>query len=156
MLTETKLALLGVSIALLGAFHFYEQNIAVQNAKAQVEQTYKAKLDEAATAAQQLQSQFASSLDTAKKEKDEKINALAARNVELNRMLSNRPSRPADNSTTPKTGESCTGAQLYREDGEFLAREAARAERVLEERNFYWKQYENARVKLEELNDRQE
>lgn len=61
------------------------------------------------------------------------------------RMLNSRPARgPA-----PAASSSCTGAQLYREDGEFLAGEAARAEKVRLERDYWYEQYETARKLLE-------
>jgi len=64
-----------------------------------------------------------------------------------NRELQQRASRPTpqDNSIPPVIGETCTATQLYREDAEFLAGEAARAESVLIERNYYYEQYEAAR-----------
>jgi len=49
--------------------------------------------------------------------------------------LSNRPARPGAGSvpTDPTAGASpgCTGSSLWRDDGEFLAREAARADGLL-------------------------
>lgn len=48
--------------------------------------------------------------------------------------------------------EACTGAELYREDGEFLAGEADRAERVRIERDYLWERYEEVRQQLEKLN----
>lgn len=53
--------------------------------------------------------------------------------------LRNRPARPPEGAAhaadpaAPEPATSCTGAALYREDGEFLAGEAARADRVLAE-----------------------
>lgn len=46
--------------------------------------------------------------------------------------LLHRPERPADSGSSPPSGSAlaCTGTQLYREDGEFLAGEAARADRL--------------------------
>lgn len=43
-----------------------------------------------------------------------------------------RPSRPGPDSLPPDSGKGlgCTGAELYRADGEFLARESARADRL--------------------------
>lgn len=61
--------------------------------------------------------------------------------------LRNRPSRSGPETT--ETRKTCTGAELYREDGLFLAREAARAERITKERDFYYEQYERARAALE-------
>lgn len=51
------------------------------------------------------------------------------------RSLRNRPDRPAVSGTAPAPGTNPapqfgTGAFLYRPDGEFLAREAARADRI--------------------------
>lgn len=48
--------------------------------------------------------------------------------------------------------QTCTGAELSREDAEFLAREAARADGVLAERDYYFSQYEKARLAVEKLN----
>lgn len=95
------------------------------------------------------------SLRLESQQKDAKINSIQRQLADTFKRLQHRPVRP-NVVTITETREACTGRELYREDGEFLAREAARAERVLEERDFYWQQYENARIKLEELNDRQE
>lgn len=95
------------------------------------------------------------SLRSETKQKDAKIDSIQRQLADTIKRLRERPVRP-NVVTVTEIREACTGRELYREDGEFLAREAARSERVLEERNFYWQQYENARVKLEELNDRQD
>lgn len=54
--------------------------------------------------------------------------------------LSNRPDRPSPgtkiNSTGIESAKSCTGAELYRPDAEFLVREATRAD----EMKLYWEQ----------------
>ena len=81
------------------------------------------------------------------REKDEKINTINRKLTDTLRLLSQRPSRPSNPSATPNR-EACTGAQLYREDGEFLAREAARADEVAAERDYYYERYENARRTL--------
>lgn len=68
--------------------------------------------------------------------------------------LRNRPSRPAPSPASPidpapaEPAASCTGATLYREDGEFLAGEAARAERILSELGACQKQYGDAEIAL--------
>jgi hypothetical protein len=80
-------------------------------------------------------------------EKDAKINLI---NSQLNTVLvslHNRPSRPETITSDSPSSQACTGRELYREDGEFLAREAARAERVLAERDYYYQQYEEVRIK---------
>jgi hypothetical protein len=86
--------------------------------------------------------------------KNEEIQNLNTTANDLRSKLRNRPSRKyitvyRDN---PSIERACTGAELYREDGEFLIGEAARAERVLIERNYYYEQYEQVRKKLDERN----
>lgn len=86
--------------------------------------------------------------------KNEQIQILSSDVDVLRSKLRKRPSREyvtvyRDN---PSTEGACTGAELYKEDGEFLIGEAARAERVLIERNFYYEQYEQVRKKLDERN----
>jgi len=64
--------------------------------------------------------------------------------------LRNRPERPAAASGTggdPPARQACTGAELYRPDAEFLVREAARAQRVLIERDDLWEKYNALTVK---------
>ena len=53
---------------------------------------------------------------------------LAADVARLTRSLRDRPERPADLSASATSGMACTGAGLYRADGEFLIGEAARAD----------------------------
>lgn len=76
----------------------------------------------------------------------------------LERSLLNRPYReeaPRSAPSEPSTPSlSCTGSELYREDGEFLTGEAARADKLIAERDFYWQSYENARKELENLKQR--
>jgi hypothetical protein len=59
--------------------------------------------------------------------------------------LRNRPVRPA---TVASTQPACTGAGLYRDDAEFLARLASDADQVKIERDYYYGQYESARKLL--------
>ena len=57
--------------------------------------------------------------------------------------------RASSNPTSaPKT---CTGAELPREDAEFLTGEAANAELIAKERDFYYERYEQSRLRLEAL-----
>lgn len=75
--------------------------------------------------------------DVIRQEKDREIRNLNARTVALTNSLRDRSERPttqtsalpstATNGSTP-TG--CTGKELYRPDGEFLAREAARGDEL--------------------------
>jgi len=68
---------------------------------------------------------------------------------QLNRELLNRPQR--SDPVTSETGNSCTGARLYRDDAEFLTWYSAQTERLREERDYYYERYEHARKELERL-----
>lgn len=86
--------------------------------------------------------------DKDRQERDDKINRI---NADLNVALielRKRPERPSDYTPNPDNPSTCTGAELYREDAEFLAREAARAERVKQERDYYYQSYEEVRKKV--------
>jgi hypothetical protein len=76
--------------------------------------------------------------------KDAAIHDANRRADALARELQQRPSRPTGDraASGPSAGDghpapatSCTGAGLYLQDGDFLVREAARAQRVLTERD---------------------
>lgn len=151
MSTRAKIIASVVVLAALWAFHEYDKAQAVQEVRKELvakSKEYAEKTDKATKALE-------ASLRSESVQKDAKIADIERNLRSAIKRLRDRPVRP-DVVTVTEIREACTGAQLYREDGEFLAREAARAERILEERNFYWQQYENARVKLEELNDRKE
>jgi hypothetical protein len=72
-----------------------------------------------------------------RKEKDNEIRNLNARATALTNSLRDRPSRStAETSSVPNTTSNgstaagCTGKELYRPDGEFLAREASRGDEL--------------------------
>lgn len=77
-----------------------------------------------------------SAADTARKAHNAALHDLDRVRAELLDRLRNRPERPASSTHLPATSSAggaatgCTGAQLYRADGEFLAGESARAEAV--------------------------
>jgi hypothetical protein len=90
--------------------------------------------------------------DRLREEKDNEIRNLNARAAALTNSLRDRPSRTATiASTVPSsTGLSCpaltcTGAELSREDGEFLAGEASRADELRAALKQCYKQYESVR-----------
>lgn len=85
---------------------------------------------------------------SADKEKDEAIKRNTASYQSLINSLRNRTQRPSNLPSNPSAEQTCTGAQLYREDAEFLAGEAARADEVTIERDYYYGQYESVRQKL--------
>lgn len=68
-------------------------------------------------------------------EKEIEITRLNANIDRLLDQLRKRPQRPSDAGVpqvtgTESNGPGCSGRELYREDGEFLAREAARADKL--------------------------
>ena len=80
------------------------------------------------------------------REKNAEITKLSRTVDNLRYSLRNRPSRETiryvEHSEAPRT---CTGSELSREDGEFLAGEAARAAIIAKERDYYYQQYEQVR-----------
>ena len=90
--------------------------------------------------------------DRLREEKDNEIRNLNARAAALTNSLRDRPSRIATIASTvsSSTGLSCpaltcTGAELSREDGEFLAGEASRADELRAALKQCYKQYESVR-----------
>lgn len=79
--------------------------------------------------------QLQANLNRLKKEKTHEANRIAAVQRDLADSLQHRADRPSDGGVPTAAGDrvdapSCTGAQLFRPDGEFLAREAARADEL--------------------------
>lgn len=147
MLGHEKIIALALVLGALWGLHEYDKAQAVKEVRSEL----VSKSKEYAERTERAQKALEASLRSESKQKDDKI-AVIERNLRSSiERLRERPVRP-DVVTVTEIREACTGAQLYREDGEFLAREAARAERVLEERNFYWQRYEDSRLTLEKLN----
>jgi hypothetical protein len=101
--------------------------------RAAQEAAYAQAQAEARTKEQELQA----NADAIRQEKDREIRNLNARTVALTNSLRDRSERPTtEASTLPSTTTNgstptgCTGKELYRPDGEFLAREAARADEL--------------------------
>lgn len=105
-------------------------------------------------AAREKEQALQASADLLRKEKDREIRDLNARATALTASLRQRPDRPAPQANpvpnTPGTGSPvpvCTGAELPREDAEFLAREAARADELRASLRQCLSQYEALRQK---------
>jgi len=146
--TRAKIIALAAFLVALWAFHEYDKAQAVNEV---VEQAEKASKDYKERT-ERVQKTLDASHRLALKEKDVKITSIE-RNLRSDiERLRNREVRP-NVVTITETRETCTGTGLYREDAEFLTREAARAEKVRIERDYYWQQYEDARLELEKLND---
>lgn len=149
MLNWIKWAIVIGVISALATFHF----VSLRNAKKAVEDKWIVEQIKKDAEYVKLNSQIVQSALELEKEKNEEINKLNASVASLNDRLRNRPSRETIvYRDAPRIEQACTGAELYREDGEFLAGEAARAERVRIERDYYYSQYEQARKKLNESN----
>lgn len=154
MLFQVKAIILGVLV--LGAFglHLHEKEKAVDAARSALIAEYNKHIINSVNKRLQVETSLKELHKQDLLTKNEKIIAINNKLANANRMLANRTKRP-DNlpiSTNPALpSPSCTGAELYREDGEFLIREAARAERVKEERDFFYKQYANAQEELEKM-----
>jgi hypothetical protein len=92
---------------------------------------------EAQESARQKEQEMQASADKLRKEKDAEIRNINARATALANSVRERPSRPSpEASAVPSTASagcaptSCTGAGLSREDAQFLAGEAARADEL--------------------------
>jgi len=149
-----KLIALGLIITALGGLHFYDKYQSISKAEkaveARLELSYKDRLIEAQQKAIKFQDEL---LEQSKKnvdEKDKKIDALGNSLSVAISELRNRDKRPTNYSPPISAPATCTGTQLYQEDAEFLTREAARADKIIIERDYYYKEYEDARKKLDE------
>ena len=144
MLKWVNAIVLAIVVGLGAAYHFKEIN----ELKAEHTQQLQAAKDAADKAEKDIEAQSAQLI----KEKDEKISSLNGRVNALTRSLQQRAKRDSSVNLPPQVGETCTGAQLFREDGEFLAGEAARADQLAIERDYYYEQYEQARKRIDEFN----
>ena len=150
-----KLIALGTIIAALGAFHYIDKG----NALREQENAFKARLElsvaKAKADTKETEKKLADSALKGEQDKNEKLQDINAKLSATIISLQQRPSRPTSPTTTTVV-QACTGRELFKEDGEFLAREAALADKVVVERDFYYEQYERAREILakQKSNDR--
>lgn len=119
----------------------------VQEKEQQAAQT-AATLAQAAIKTEALQS----AADTLRRTKNAKIAQLDADLADALDRLHNRPARPGASDLPPDTGAGpatgCTGASLYKPDAEFLARESARADKLLADLGQCQVAYTNARAAI--------
>lgn len=134
--------------ALLG-LHEYDKGQAI----ARIKKEYADKSAEVITRTERATTALEASHVKEVQEKDEKINRISADLDVAIKRLQHRPLR-ASNPDTASPTSSCRGSQLYREDAEFLTREAARAEQLITQRDYYYREYENARKALNGINER--
>jgi hypothetical protein len=83
-----------------------------------------------------------------RKDRDAKIRNLNSRLKSVTDELQQRPKRDSRDPTDTAACSGATGAELSREDAEFLAREAARADSVVTNLNYCIWQYNEARKAL--------
>lgn len=144
-------------VGLAGTWHKNRVEKAVEAARTSLTQKYSDEyvrgLESSLTASNQL-------LDDANKDKEklqnEKI-ATSKLHESVVAGLRNRATRAeskaaSTNISAAPVVQTCTGAELSREDAEFLAGEAARADRITKERDYYYNEYEKARLRVELLN----
>lgn len=139
-----------VVFTLVAVYSLYVSQI--NKAKEEVHKEYQMKIAEIEKQSIEAQGELLLSALQVEQEKNETIERITRDADAVIRSLHNRPIRPSETNTTASVESSCTGRELYKEDGEFLVREAARADKILEERNYWFAQYENARKKLKEQN----
>ena len=128
--------------------------------RAEIQQAWdqeKAKLAEehakAVAAAREKEQQLQAQADHLRQEKDDEIRSISARAASLADSLRKRPERPTAQASAVSSAASagcpacvCTGSSLSREDAEFLAREAARADELRASLAQCVKQYQALRL----------
>lgn len=157
-LLKPKLPILGIVVLILGILFGTHKVIvyravgaAVAETKATLHGEYTKKLLEASELAREREQVMVSSADKIRKEKDAKIASLNTRLGTAISSLSERPQRPPSSpqgAPASCIGAGATGAQLSREDAEFLVREAARADSLRLALGQCYQQYEQVRQNL--------
>lgn len=149
---SVKAIAIAVVIASLLGLHYVDKHYAVQEAitatTSSLNTKYDKSLKEANEKALRASNDLQASADKKLEEKDAKIKTIGVRLDSALSELRNRPYRPSDIATNPGPVQACTATGLYREDAEFLTREAARAASVVAERDYYYEQYEEVRKKI--------
>jgi hypothetical protein len=74
--------------------------------------------------------------EKARKDRDARVKDLNTKLQSVTRELQSRQKRDSSNTTNAAACSGATGAELSKEDAEFLAREAARADTVVENLNY--------------------
>jgi len=145
LLTQWKLVLVGILLALLGVQTMRIDRAHRQYAELQAQYAEASRKAEAdARATERKWHDHAAELGATK---DEQIRDIGSKLDAALASLRDRPSRPIGN--VPSTSTACkggTGAGLYRDDGEFLARLASRAATIAAERDYCYARYNDLRA----------
>lgn len=145
------MALIGLLGALMG-LHVYDKRQAVDKAEQAIHQSYKLSNEKAEDKAKIELGGLILEQQIERENKDEKIRNLGSKLVAANKLLDSRHNRPESWEPTI-IREACTGRELFREDGEFLTGEATRADKMVIQRDYYYEQYEKARLMIERINN---
>lgn len=109
---------------------------------------YEKNVSQSIQKSQNVQYEIQNALTKERQKKDAEIRRITDLYHISLKQLRERPLRSSQIATNGKT---CTGADLSREDAEFLIGEAARADEVVASLNFCHNTYEQARKKIENL-----
>ena len=139
-------------MALIG-FHVYDKHTAVKKAVEAVHIEYTLISDKIEKKAKEEKILLLEAQQKEREKKDESIRNLNTKLANAVGMLSIREKRSKDSGESPRIGSSCTGRELFQEDGEFLIREATRADQAVIQRDYYYEQYEKARLMIKGIND---
>lgn len=103
---------------------------AYTNGKAAIQAAWDADKAQAVIKAREKEQVLQSNADKIREEKNREIRQLNDRVAVLTDSLRKRPERPKVSETSGAGPRACTGAELYREDGEFLIRLAREADEI--------------------------
>ena len=151
------IAIVAIIAALLGA-HYWSQGVAVGKAveltTSRLNKEWQSKMDVSLKKKDEAQNAMSISHYKELENKDAKLKDVNRKLVIANNSLQSRPPRNSPSPVTPSgatISQTCTGSQLPREDAEFLTGEAATAAGIVIERDYYYQEYENVRIILEQL-----
>lgn len=142
---QTKILIAITAMLLLVGAHEYDKVQAVNKAKHSVEQIYQVKLTQAELKAKNDSITLLTQSAQLKEQKDEQIKGINRKLDVALSQLRNRQERPTNYTPPTTVVQACSARELYREDAEFLTREAARADSIIVERDYYYNEYEKAR-----------
>lgn len=140
-------------LALATGWHYWDRQKAINVAVDRIELAYKKELEKKQNLSKATQDELIRNNNEAIRNKDEQIQMLNVDLASAINRLRTRNSRPINYSPAPRAEATCSGTELFREDAEFLTREAARADQVVIERDYYYERYEDARKQLKQLSE---
>src|SRR5688572_19367108 len=117
-----KIGAVGALIAILVGWHWVDKRNAVQGALEAQRAIHTALVQQEVIQAQEISNSLLNAAIQDLNKKDEEIKAINTKLSSAISKLQQRTSRK-DNPPTSSNTTTCTGAELYREDGEFLIRE---------------------------------